>query len=227
MLDTYQRYQIALNLKKCLFYVPFGTLLDHVVCRQGLMANPKNITVILNLEAPRSVKQLRTTLGHNGYYRKFIKAYAQITTPMNKLLKRDVTFCCNEDFKKSLDVLKEKMTTTNSSLPKLEEGVSCTCRRIVYSVGSSTDTEAQHVKDCIGMTATMLFFEYVLAQFGCPKILMSDRSTHFLNETISALMEEFQVYHQKSTPYHPQANKTVEEFNKVLENVVTKVCNAQ
>jgi len=33
MLDTCQMYQIALNLKKCLFRVPFGTLLGHVVCR--------------------------------------------------------------------------------------------------------------------------------------------------------------------------------------------------
>ena len=33
MLDTCQRYQIVLNLKRCLFRVPFGTLLVHVVCR--------------------------------------------------------------------------------------------------------------------------------------------------------------------------------------------------
>lgn len=31
MLDTCQRYQIVLNLKKCLFCVPFGTLQGHVV----------------------------------------------------------------------------------------------------------------------------------------------------------------------------------------------------
>ena len=56
---------------------------------------------------------------------------------------------------------------------------------------------------------------------------MNDRGTHFLNDTISVLMEEFQVYHQKSTPYHPQANETMESFNKVPENALTKVCNAQ
>ena len=48
-------------------------------------------------------------MGNIGYYRKFIKSYAQITTPMEKLLKKDVTFCWNDDCMKSLDVLKEKL----------------------------------------------------------------------------------------------------------------------
>jgi len=98
-----------LNLKKCVFLVHFGNLLGHVVCKQGLMVNPTKITVILNLEAPRSVKKLHATLGHTGYYRKLIKGYAQINAPMEILLKKDITFCWNDDYKKSLDILKEKM----------------------------------------------------------------------------------------------------------------------
>lgn len=43
MLDTYQRYQIVLNLKKCLFCVPFGNLLGHVFFTQGLMVDPTKI----------------------------------------------------------------------------------------------------------------------------------------------------------------------------------------
>lgn len=56
MPDTCRRYWITLNLKKCLFCVPFGILLGHVVCRQGLMVDPEKIVVIINLEASRSVK---------------------------------------------------------------------------------------------------------------------------------------------------------------------------
>jgi len=93
------------------FLVPFGNLLGLVVSRQGLMVDPAKIVVILNLEVPRSLKQLCSTMGHMGYYRKFIKGYAQIIAPMEKLLKKDFTFYYNDDCKKSLDLLKENMAT--------------------------------------------------------------------------------------------------------------------
>jgi hypothetical protein len=85
--------------------------------------------------------------------------------------------------------------------------------------------EVAPVKDFSAKTTTHFLFEYVITRFGCPRILMSDQGAHFIKNTIRAMTEEFEVYHQKSTPYHPLENGTVESFNKILENALTKICN--
>ena len=40
-------------------------------------------------------------------------------------------------------------------------------------------------------------------------------------------MEEFRIYHNKSTLYHLQANGIVDEYNNILKTALTKVCNVQ
>jgi hypothetical protein len=76
MLDRCRQCHISLNLKKCIFLAPFRILLGHIVCKQGLLVDPTKIIVILELASPTSVRQLRATLGHTGYYMKFIQGYA-------------------------------------------------------------------------------------------------------------------------------------------------------
>lgn len=50
-------------------------------------------------------------MGHTGYYKRFIKGYAQITLLLEKFLKKDTKFLWTEDCQCSVDVLKEKMVT--------------------------------------------------------------------------------------------------------------------
>eukprot|EP00253_Pinus_taeda_P027028 PITA_27028 len=75
------------------------------------MVDPTKIAMILNLEGPCNVKQLRAILGHTGYCRKFIKSYAQITAPIDKILNKDVTYFWNDDCMTNLDVLKRKLAS--------------------------------------------------------------------------------------------------------------------
>jgi hypothetical protein len=112
MLERCKQCQISLNIKKCIFKTPFWILLGHIVCKQGLLVNPPNIAVIVNLLQPKIVCHLRAMLGHTGYYRKFIKGYAQITAPMENLLRKDTKFQWNDECQHGMDTLKENMVTT-------------------------------------------------------------------------------------------------------------------
>jgi hypothetical protein len=76
--------------------------------------------------------------------------------------------------------------------------------------------EARAVSKATADVTTQFLYEQIICQHGCPQIILSNRGTHFNNNTIKALMEKFQVNHLLSTPYHPQTNGLVERFNRTL-----------
>ena len=109
MLERCRQHQIALNSKKCIFCAPFKILLGHIICKQWILVDPANIALIISLAPPTNTKVLRATLGHAGYYRKFIFSYAAITAPMDKLLKKNSAFIWCQECQTSFDSLNTKM----------------------------------------------------------------------------------------------------------------------
>jgi len=60
--------------------------------QEGFLVDPTKIVVIVSLPPPTTMKQLHTLFIHTGYYQNFIKRYAKIIVPMEKLLKNDAKF---------------------------------------------------------------------------------------------------------------------------------------
>ena len=82
--------------------------------------------------------------------------------------------------------------------------------------------EAKPVKMADGKQTAIFLYENILSRFGCPKILVSDRGSYFLNETIELMTEMFQINHRKNTPYHPQTNGHTERVNQTLVHILRK-----
>ena len=66
-------------------------------------------------------------------------------------------------------------------------------------------------------------YEEIICKFGVPRVLQSDRETHFVNEVIQELTDKFWIRHSLSSPYHPQSNGLVKRFNRTLCKGLAKV----
>src|SRR6266542_3598721 len=66
-------------------------------------------------------------------------------------------------------------------------------------------------------------YEDIICRHGCLRKIISDRGTHFNNQVIENLLEQFKIRHNLSTPYHPKTNGLVERFNKTLCESLAKL----
>jgi hypothetical protein len=63
--------------------------LGHLVGKDGVRVDPKNIEVMQDWPHPKNLKSLHEFLGLTGYYHKFFKNYGKIATPLIALLKKN------------------------------------------------------------------------------------------------------------------------------------------
>jgi transposase InsO family protein len=82
--------------------------------------------------------------------------------------------------------------------------------------------EAEATKTNDKVIVAKFLRENIMARFGCPKELMSDRGTHFVNDVIEELTTKYKIKHRLTTPYHPRANGQTEKTNGILCKIITK-----
>ena len=68
------------------------SFLGHIVLEEIIRVDPKKIEVIIEWKPPRNVTEVRSVLGLAGYYKRFVKGFSMTTTPMTRLLQKNVRF---------------------------------------------------------------------------------------------------------------------------------------
>ena len=123
VLQRCQEKKLVLNWEKCHFMVKKGIILGHVVSSSGIEVDKAIVDLISSLPIPKSVKDIRSFLGHAGFYRRFIKDFSKLARPVTTLLSKDVPFVFDEACVAAFERLKDELTSApimqppNWSLP--------------------------------------------------------------------------------------------------------------
>ncbi|KAM1543674.1 hypothetical protein ACFX1Z_013308 [Malus domestica] len=98
---------LVLNWEKCHFMVKQGIVLGHIISEKGIEVDKSKIDLVRYLPSPTSAREVRSFLGHAGFYRRFIKDFSKMSKPLCRLLKKEVTFDFNEECMAAFNHLKE------------------------------------------------------------------------------------------------------------------------
>ena len=128
---------LVLHWEKSHFMVQQGIVLGHVISKKGIEVDKAKVEVISSLQPPKSVKDVRSFLGHAYFYRRFIKDFSKITRPLCLLLQKETNFEVSDECMVAFNTLQRALKTAPViSPPNWELPFELMCDASDYAIGA-------------------------------------------------------------------------------------------
>ncbi len=115
VLERIETSGLKLKPRKCCLFRQSVGFLGHIIGKEGVTVDPEKIKAVQEWPQPMCVKDVRAFVGFASYYRRFVKNFASIASPLHALTKSDVNFV----WSKSCQEAFERLKTCLSSSPIL------------------------------------------------------------------------------------------------------------
>ena len=89
--ECLRQHNLKISMKKCKFFQKIEYL-SHIIEDGMLKPNPAKIAALTEVRPPTNVKEIQSFLGFASYYRKFIKNFSKIASPMIRLTEKKTAF---------------------------------------------------------------------------------------------------------------------------------------
>jgi hypothetical protein len=107
-----QEADLVLNWEKYHFTVREGIVPGHKISEKGIKVDKAKIEVIEQLPLPTNAKGIRSFLGHEGFYQRFIQNFSQIARPLTHLLAKDAPFIFTKECLQAFHTMKKALIST-------------------------------------------------------------------------------------------------------------------
>jgi predicted aspartyl protease len=108
--DRIRISNLKLKPKKCNLFQKEVGFLGHVVSGEGVACDPAKTEAVSKWKVPHSVTEVRSFLGLASYYRRFIKGFASIASPLTALTEKNRTWEWTEECQIAFEILKGCLT---------------------------------------------------------------------------------------------------------------------
>jgi exodeoxyribonuclease III len=199
--EQLRKYGVKVKASKVLLGRKQMPFLGIIITQDGMIPNPDKVKAVSSLEAPKTLKQLRSTLGIFAYYRKFIPKFAKKAAPLYEQTKK---FVQNKRDRAG------KIELTEASIKafkKLKEAI--TKEPIILHYPDWNQPFEIHTDASTKGIGAIL----------CQQIDGKERVIMYASKTLSPIEKRYQIYEQECLAVVWAA----ELFRKYIRNTKTKV----
>ncbi|KAJ8352284.1 hypothetical protein SKAU_G00237600 [Synaphobranchus kaupii] len=101
---------LRLNPKKCQLLRRETAFLGHIVSERGVATDPSKVAAVRDWPVPGNVGELRSFLGLASYYRRFVRDFATLASPLHRLTDKCRPFVWQEEQSMAFDQLRAALT---------------------------------------------------------------------------------------------------------------------